>query len=331
MANSRNSPPIESAAQFSAVVAAVLERHVQPGARLAVGFSGGVDSVVLLHVLATLRQSAIPVPFSLAAVHVDHGLSPHASTWATDAMQTASRLGVPCRIAKVTVERGSRDGLEGAARRARHAALAQSDADWIVLAHQQDDQAETLLFNLLRGCGLAGAAAMRERNGRLLRPLLGVGREAIERYARLQGLTWIEDESNADLRHTRNFLRHRVLAPLRERFPAAPRVLAAATGHFAEALELLDALARCDLGEIDDFPLPVERLRGVAEARARNLLRYLLARHEVPIPTAARLREAVRQLTGAAVDRHPAVGFGAFRLVRRRDSVYLEADDPARR
>ena len=324
MASSRNS--LHSDARSLAVSAALadtLQRHVQPGERLLVGLSGGIDSVVLLHALVAKHTE------NLSALHVHHGLSNNADHWASFCAQTAQQLGIPFSLAHVTVERGTPDGLEAAARRARHAVFAAATADWIVLAHHRDDQAETLLFNLLRGTGLAGAAAMRECNGRLLRPLLSVGRAEIESYARQHGLEWIEDESNQDTRHTRNFLRHRILAPLTQRFPAAQANLAAAASRFAEALDLLDGLARTDLGVQDEFPLAIELLQRLDEPRARNVLRYLLARHDVPIPSEARLREALRQMLTAAADRHPALVLGRRRLLRRRGKIYLEPFDPS--
>lgn len=290
--------------------------------RLLVGLSGGIDSVVLLHALAALR------PSGLAALHVHHGISPNADRWAAFCGDYARQLGLSCRYVQVTVERGSADGLEAAARRARHAAFAAAEADWVLLAHHRDDQAETLLFNLLRGTGVAGAAAMRERNGRLLRPLLCVGREAIESYARTQQLEWIEDESNVDVRHSRNFLRHRILAPMTQRFPAATKKLAAAAAHFAEAQDLLDALARLDLGATTQFPVAVATLQALDEPRARNALRYLLVRDNARIPSEARLREALRQMLTAAPDRHPALSLGERRLVRRRGLICLEPHRP---
>lgn len=319
MANSRKSPSTE----VPPALADCLARQVRSGQHLVVGLSGGVDSVVLLHALVALRQET-PSAFSLSALHVHHGLSPHADRWEAFCRERCACLAVPLACVRVTVERGSQDGLEAAARRVRHTAFAAADADWIVLAQHRDDQAETLMFNLLRGTGLAGAVAMRERNGRLLRPLLAVGREAIEAYARSYGLAWIEDESNADLRHTRNFLRHRILPELHGRFPAAGKNLAAAASRFAAALELLDALARADLGGADDFPVDAACLDRLDEARARNALRYLLSRQQVMIPSEARLVEAVRQMRSAAPDRHPALVFGERRLCRRRGRLYLE-------
>lgn len=280
--------------------------------------------MVLLHALAE-QAAARPEAFDLSALHVHHGLSANADRWEAFCDAYCQRLGIALSRTHVSVERGSRDGLEAAARRARHAAFAATEADWLVLAHHRDDQAETLFFNLLRGTGLAGAGAMRERSGRLLRPLLTLGRDEIEAYARRHQLEWIEDESNADVRHARNFLRGRIFPELSRRFPAAARNMAAASARFAEASDLLDNLARLDLGPADDFPVPIGALKSLDEARARNALRYLLARHRVMIPSEARLREALRQLLDAAPDRHPALMFGRHRLCRRRGQIHLES------
>ncbi len=320
MASSRKSPPTDPLVQ---ALSACIARHVAPGRHLVVGLSGGIDSVALLHALAACRRAS-PAVFTLAALHVNHGLSPHAGRWEAFCRDLCARLDVPFVCACVTVEHGSADGLEGAARRVRHAAFAATAADWIVLAQHRDDQAETLLFNLLRGTGLAGAAAMRECNGRLLRPLLPVGRADIEAYARAHALDWVEDESNADIRHTRNFLRHRILPELHGRFPAAAKNLAAAAARFAEALDLLDALAREDLAGTQDFPVDSACFDRLDEARARNVLRYLLAQRQVMIPSEARLTEAVRQMRNAGPDRHPALVLGDWRLLRRRGRLYLE-------
>lgn len=320
MANSRKSLNTD----LTQALAACLQRHVRPGQRLVVGLSGGIDSVVLLHALAALRTD------ELSALHVHHGLSPNADRWAGFCADFARRLNVPFECVPVAVERASADGLEAAARRARHRAFANSQADWIVLAHHRDDQAETLLFNLLRGTGVAGAAAMRECSGRLLRPFLTVGRKDIERYAAAHRLEWVDDESNRDTRHSRNFIRHRILAPLTQRFPAAAKNLAAAAARFSEAQDLLDDLARADLGAVGDFPVPVAVLQALDEPRARNVLRHLLARHDVMIPGEARLREALRQMLTAAADRHPALQLGRHRLVRRRGLIYIEPSTDSR-
>jgi tRNA(Ile)-lysidine synthase len=300
---------------------------VSHGQRVVVALSGGVDSLSLLHALLLLGMGV--ERNQLSAFHVHHGLSPNADQWDEFCRDTCDRLDVPFKSQRVTVERTSKDGLEAAARRVRHAALSTVDADWVMLAHHRDDQAETLLFNLLRGTGVNGAAAMRECNGRLLRPLLSISRDDIECYAREHGLKWIDDETNEDRRFSRNYLRQEVIPHLRERFPATTQNLFNAAARFAEARDLLDDLACLDLGtEIADFPVELGILRTLDESRARNALRYLLGQHNVQIPSEARLRECLRQMLEAATDRHPAVVFGRHRLLRRRGWVYLEFVEP---
>ncbi len=304
-----------------AAVDASLGRHATQGARLTVALSGGLDSSVLLHVLASM---GVARELHLSALHVHHGLSPNADAWAAHCSAMCATLGVPLEVERIDVERGSRDGPEAAARRARHEAFARATGDWIVLAHHRDDQSETLLFNLLRGTGLRGACAMGETNGRLLRPLLGIGRDTIAAYAKEVGLAWVEDESNADVAYSRNFLRHQTLTELERRFPGSAANLAGAARRFAEAQELLDELARIDLGATGDFPLDVTNWRALPEPRARNALRYLLHRRHIGIPGEERLCEFVRQVREAGPDRHPSVVFGEWRLYRRAGEIRLE-------
>jgi len=321
MANSRNRRTTE-APTVAVRAAEVLDRHLNRGQRVVAALSGGVDSVVLLHIL----NAALPgYGCTLAALHVHHGLSPNADAWQRFCADLCADWRIPFAVARVDVPDRSGLGLEAAARQARHRVFQAADADWVALAHHRGDQAETLLFNLLRGCGVAGAAAMAHASDhRLLRPLLDVPRADIVAYANERKLRWIEDESNVDTRYSRNFLRHDVLTLLASRFPAAEANLAAAARRFGEAAELLDDLARLDLGDAaEDFPLPVAVMRGLDERRGRNLLRYLLGRRGVQIPGAARLAEACRQLTAAAPDRHPALEFGAWRLYRTGDQIFL--------
>lgn len=308
-------------------VAVCLRRHLTPGQTLLVGFSGGRDSVALLHALNALKPD---VGFQLSACHVNHGLSPHAAEWQMFCRHFCDGLNIPLVIVPVEVSRTSPEGLEAAARAERYRVFSGQAADWLALGQHRGDQAETLLFNLLRGTGLAGAAAMPEtrivRAGmHLLRPLLGVTRKDIETYLNRHELTWVEDESNAATGFSRNFLRHQVLPVLQSRFPAVEENLAAASERFAEALALLDDLALLDLaGAPPSFPVSTASLANLTESRGRNLLRFLLARHGARIPSEARLIEALRQLLEAAPDRHPAILFGEWRLCRRRGMAHLE-------
>lgn len=255
---------------------------------LHVAFSGGLDSTVLLHLLVML-SSRQPLP-PIHAIHVHHGLQPCADAWPAHCRQVCAALGVPLRVERVQVRRGA--SLEEAARQARYAVFAQvlGPGERLLVAQHRDDQAETLLFRLLRGAGVRGLAAMAPHRtlgqGRLLRPLLGVSRTALEDYAGRHGLDWVEDPSNQDAHYSRNFLRHHVLALLQTRWPQAQASLARSAAHLGEAQQLLDELAAEDLARAqrhDGFAwlelpgLALAPLAGLSEARQRNALRHWLA------------------------------------------------------
>jgi tRNA(Ile)-lysidine synthase len=258
MASSRKP---RSAEVTAAVGRTLAELH---GKRILVGLSGGIDSVVLLHTLA--QQGKV------AAAHIHHGLSPNADRWARFCRRLCKQLGVPLTVRRVRVAKKG-EGVEAAARTARYAALAKLPFDVLALAHQLDDQAETVLMNLLRGAGPRGARGMPKRasfHGRVLvRPLLDVPREAISAYAREHRLKWVEDESNASDAFRRNFLRLRIAPLLSERYPRWREALARAARHF-----------------------------GRAEVNASSALRQFLADQGLRAPSEAKLIEMLRQLTG---------------------------------
>jgi tRNA(Ile)-lysidine synthase len=239
------------------------------GRRAIVALSGGVDSVVLLHAVHALQAK---YRLSLRAVHVDHGLSPNAARWAQFCRRYCRALGIPISVRRVKFSRKGK-GLEAAAREARYAVLGSMPADVIVLAHHLDDQAETVLLNLLRGAEGRGASAMPEvgvlGDKTLLRPLLAISRSTIVEYAEGHGLQWIEDESNAEEAFTRNFLRRRVGPLLSERFPRWRENLARAARHFAASELDANRLLREFLRE--------KGLRAPSEAKLRELLRQLVA------------------------------------------------------
>lgn len=303
-------------------VAACLARHLPDGGKVAVGYSGGLDSVVLLHALWALRGQH---PISLTAVHVHHGLSPQADAWADHCRAVCSGLEVALGVFRVQVTPAGR-GLEAAAREARYGVFGELDVDALAVAHHEDDQAETVLLQLRRGAGIRGLAAMPEarRLGEhtlLLRPLLGLTRSDLERYARDHGLAWVEDESNQDPSLARNHVRHAVLPPLNAAIPGMSRSLAAAAHQFAEWADLLDDLADSDRGtEPTDGPLDVGLLARLPEPRARNLLRRVLEQRGVAVRRGA-LVEATRQLREASPNAQVRVDFGEDCVLRFRGGV----------
>lgn len=281
------------------------------------GYSGGLDSTVLLHALAALRQLH---PFSLSAVHVHHGLSPQADAWTAHCQSVCDALAIPLAVARVDVLPGGQ-GLEAAAREARYRAFAQVDADALALAHHRDDQAETVLLQMVRGASARGMAAMPEirpltGNIRLLRPFLGLTRGQLERYAVEHGLAWVEDESNLDPSLARNHLRHTLLPSLEMAVPGLTSALAKAAAQFAESADLLDALAELDgASGLDHGGLEVSRLQALPEPRARNLLRRFLEQAGVQVRRQP-LVEATRQLRDAAPNAQVRIDFGDVGVVR---------------
>ena len=313
-------------------VAAALASAISPGAHLALGLSGGVDSVALLSVLAELAPR---MRFSLSALHVNHGISANAPRWAAFCSELCAKFGIPLQSQTVDIGPYRHLGLEGAARSARYEAFARVDADFVVLAQHRDDQAETLLLRLVRGSGLRGLAGMARlrplagTQARLLRPLLGVSRAEIEAYARQRGLEWVEDESNADTVRHRNFLRHEVLPALEREFPAARAAIARAAAHLTEARELLDEMALGDLERCGDGDaVDLSALHRLGEVRAKNVLRYWSEKRGVePLP-AARIGELLRQLRGSRVDAQPSIAAGSWKFLRYRDRLHLRPADP---
>ena len=271
-------------------------------ARLCVALSGGRDSVVLLHALSGLVASA-KLPLALSAVHVHHGLSANADAWAGFCASLCQQCAVPLLVVRVDVPRGSGEGPEAAARRVRHAVFGECAADWLALAHHRDDQAETVLLNLLRGAGVAGAAGMlaeraQRRGPSLVRPLLEVPRSAIEAYAAEYALRWLDDESNDDLHLRRNYVRRDVLPRLEQKFPGAAQSLARAAGHFAEAALLLDELAAIDRAGLltPSGRIVIAGFNALSARRAGNLLRFAWTGAGFRAPDARWINEALRQL-----------------------------------
>jgi tRNA(Ile)-lysidine synthase len=294
------------------------------GLHFCAAFSGGLDSTVLLHLLALLVPR---LKFRLSAVHVNHGISQNAYDWAVHCERFAQSLDVPIDVRRVSVERHSADGLESAARRARHAVFCATDCDWVVLAHHRGDQAETVLHRLTRGAGVHGAAGMRvmDASRRLLRPLLEESRASLLAWAQEHALTWIEDDSNTDMRFTRNFLRHEVLPLLKTRQAGIESSLARAAGLFGESAQLLDELAMEDAARVAPGTTgSLMALRQLGAARARNLLRYLLVQAGALSPTMDRLVDGLRQLHDA--QHGVRLVFDGIALCAWRDVVWLEPE-----
>lgn len=303
--------------------------------RLLLAYSGGLDSQVLLHRLAT--DPALTAGRELRAMHVHHGLHPRADDWAMFCERCCAALEVALQVRHVDARPQFGESPEAAARRARYAALreAMDSRTALLTAHHRADQVETVLLALLRGSGPRGLAAMPASRafppGVLLRPLLDCERAALRDYAERHGLEWVDDPGNADPAFDRNYLRGTVIPTLRARWPAVERSLVRSARHCAEAAELLEQLAARDLnrvGDVDDT-LSVERLRDLDPARQRNLLRHWLRGRELPIPDERQLQAVLDELLTAGRDRRPLVHWPGGELRRYRDRLYAMVPLPA--
>lgn len=309
----------------------------KPAARYWIGFSGGLDSTVLLHAMWSLRP-----PQALAAVHINHGLHPDAPQWAAHCRQVCRDRDVRLEVIEVDARAGRGESPEAAARQARYAAFRNllEPGDYLLTAQHEDDQAETLLLQLLRGGGPAGLAAMPPVTGLAAgwhgRPLLAFSRAALGIYAEAEGLQWIEDGSNTDPGFDRNYLRHHVLPHLRSRWPGHAKTLARAARHQAAAAALLVETAEADFAAVrGDYPgtLSISRLREFSEIRRRNVIRHWLKRQALGLPTEAVL-EQIGALLTAAPDRCPEVRWGNTEVRRYRDGLFflqsMDVPDPGR-
>lgn len=301
-----------------------------------IAFSGGLDSTVLLHLLADHARNHASPP--LRAIHVHHGLQPAADAWPAHCQTVCDSLGIELQVIHVQVPPGA--SLEQAARAARYAAFRQllGPDDVLFTGQHRDDQAETLLFRLLRGAGLRGLAAMPGQRGlgqgNLARPLLGRSRQQLHDYAQAHQLAWIEDPSNADTRFARNYLRGEVFPHLQQRWPQASQNLARAAEHLGEALGLLDELAQGDLALAQEgaplaWPgldsLDLAALVALSPARQRNALQYWLSRR-TRLPD-SRHWAGWADLRDAAADAQPVWRLADGQLLRSHGRIWWLSGD----
>jgi tRNA(Ile)-lysidine synthase len=295
---------------------------------MTVALSGGVDSVVLLHLLHQLQKTQT---FTLKASHVHHGLSKNADKWVTFCEKLCRKLSISLDVNYIQLPQKKSLGIEGEARRLRYEKLLQSQTDLVVLAHHEDDQAETFLLQLIRGAGVKGLSSMAhfDDTRRLWRPLLKASRIDIESYAKKHKLKWIEDESNQNIDFDRNFIRSKVLPILKNRFNHIIKVISRSSAHLAEAQNLLDDLAKIDLKNLlksDNYKhkLNVKTLDKLSNARAKNALRFWLEMNGQLMPSRDLLDELLRQVLTAKKDAELRIELSKeFEIRRYQDEIYI--------
>ena len=296
---------------------------------LYVGYSGGLDSTVLLHSLISEPLFAGKV----RAVHVHHGLSPNANLWQRSCQLFCEARGIPFLAHAVSID--THTNVEDAARKARYqvfsSLLTQNDA--LLLGHHQDDQAETLLLQLFRGAGVDGLSAMAVRkkwcSGEMLRPLLQHTKQTLALYAREHALDFIEDESNKDERYSRNFVRHQIMPLVQSKWPNVVKNLSKTAQHCQQAKKNLLALAGLDCKEIikPTTRLPLASLYTRDRGRRTNVLRVWLGQLRVALPSTLVLDRILDELISAQKDAIPCVTFGNVSVRRFKDTLYLLEGD----
>lgn len=296
--------------------------------RFVLGLSGGMDSVVLLHLLAVTREQH---GRDILAVHMHHGLQTQADDWVRHCNSLSEQFSIPIQIEYLSLSIDHGDGIEAAARDARYAAFARimQSGDLLLTAHHQSDQAETLLLQLLRGSSSAGLAAMPEKkpfsSGWHLRPLLFWSRDDIEHYATQQALIWVNDPSNNDNRFDRNFLRNQIVPLIKQRWSSADHTLHRASQLQAEQLGLLHELARLDREHVNSETagcLSVDALKRLSSARCRNVIRQWLHEKDLPMPSQAVMQQLLNNVLPAKEDAQPLLSWQGVEVRRYRDDLY---------
>ncbi|MCI0591640.1 MAG: tRNA lysidine(34) synthetase TilS [Gammaproteobacteria bacterium] len=300
-----------------------------------------MDSHVLLHAMHALFLNLGKT--EIRAAHINHGLSCHAGSWSQHCERVCRRLRIPYQLLTVDAVNPTGQSPEAKAREQRYRALASimGRGDVLLTAHHQDDQAETVLLQLLRGAGPRGLSAMPLYTefgpGWLARPLLAFSRHELSRYAQAEHLDWIEDDSNTDLRFGRNYLRHKVMPVLRERWPGISRALARAARYQADVAALIEQVSQCELDavyNIERQTLSVTGLRRLDGVRRKLVIRAWVRLLGLPVPSAHHVRHILTDVVEATWERTPRVAWAGAEVRRYRDEIYgmrpLPNIDPAR-
>lgn len=296
--------------------------------RLWIAYSGGLDSHVLLD--AVVRAFADHSDYQINALHIHHGISPNADTWVKHCKSVCYTLKIPLSLLHVDGNVVEGRSPEEVAREARFKAFEAflSVDDCLLLAHHADDQAETILLRLCRGTGPLGLGGMLPKitcgNSEIIKPLLQVSKSMIREYAEINGLQWIEDESNTDNRFDRNFIRQDILPKLSARWPHVVRSINRAGSLCLETAMAATSLAEEDLNIVrkeGSKDLSVAALLKLDPVRRRGVLRYWLQHLGFKAPSRDHLERIDREVLKAKPGSHPRLKISAYELSRLKDNL----------
>ncbi|NVJ62036.1 MAG: tRNA lysidine(34) synthetase TilS [Gammaproteobacteria bacterium] len=288
----------------------IFESHSQTN-QWWLGLSGGADSMVLLELLYEFKRTRPDL--KLGAIHVNHSISPNAHNWAEFCKKCCQDYNIEYYERTIQIGNQTRQGLEKPLREARWQAFSDVIQDSFLsneegsikpvlfVAHHQDDQVETLLLNLLRGTGVAGASGMSEWEERsdffLARPLIDIPKQSIITFAEENNLDWVDDESNQEVQYRRNFLRHNVLPVIAEQWPNYSQTLSRFTRNMQMTGQLVSELAKIDVRatQLGDG-LDLNKFRVLSFERQLNLLRHWILQKQRYSPSEVQLTEMLKQL-----------------------------------
>ncbi|ENU1225390.1 tRNA lysidine(34) synthetase TilS [Providencia rettgeri] len=319
--------------QHSQVIVERVLNKINGIQKILVGFSGGIDSTVLLHALYLIRQQQLP-SLEIRAIHVHHGLNSKANEWEQHCAQLCLQWDIPFICRHVVVD-SSQKGIEAAARDARYQAYREElqEGEVLVTAQHLDDQAETFMLALKRGSGPAGLSSMPEvlaftacsGSTWLLRPLLTTPRIALEAYMQEQKLSWVEDDSNQDDRYDRNFLRLNVMPVLVERWPHFSSAVARSAALCAEQESLLDELLKDTLENMMDYRggLFIDDLKACSSSKRNALIRRWVGLHQLPMPPFNQLERIWQEVALARQDADPICQLGQFEIRRYQGALWV--------
>ena len=303
--------------------------EIQDVNRYWVAFSGGIDSYVLIHLLANHRHQLGDI--RLQAVHINHSLHENADQWAERCRKMCEDLKVDFVGIDVDATPRTGESPEARARTVRYEAISRliRQGDCLLTAHHQDDQVETLLLQLMRGSGPKGLSAMPKvtvfNDGLIARPLIDTRRDVIQAYAVTQQLKWIDDDSNRDIKYDRNFIRHEVIPKLQQRWPSLSQTVSRSARYCAEAKEILEKSAQTALENINpdnSDGLSIDALQQYSLVEQKNILRYWFQLKGLSTPSSVQLDQLVEQMLTAAVDAMPRLTWEGCEARRYRDRLY---------
>lgn len=316
----------------------LLTAHYRHEGRLVIAFSGGADSCVLLDLVSQFKaiKAKQGVSVSCLAIYVHHGLSAHADEWAAHCVAFAGQRDIPCLVEKITLDLNAGKGVEEAARSARYRVFERhiSANDLLLTGHHQHDQLETFLLALKRGSGPKGLSAMGQHRafaaGGLLRPLLGVEQQIILDYAKRHQLTWVDDESNADERFDRNFIRHQLSPILTARWPSILSSVSKSAALCAKQETLLNELLTPIYQDVRrlDGSLSIAALRAQSQLAREQLFRRWFAEHGLLMPTQVQLSALWQEVALAKDDANPKLCLQQYQVRRFNEALYLLTDSP---